>query len=69
MTKANIAPSKWAQRSDFIYLTINLPDVRNEVIDLTETHLNFKYVLLNLSGELCLANNAILIVNLIACMI
>lgn len=40
----NIAPVKWAQRSDSIYVTINLPDVTDEKIDLTNNSLKFRYV-------------------------
>ena len=32
---------KWAQRTDSLYLTINLPDVKDETIELTNTSLNF----------------------------
>ncbi|GKY98511.1 hypothetical protein MPSEU_000808200 [Mayamaea pseudoterrestris] len=39
---SNIAPIKWAQRSDSIYLTIALPDVTNETINLTEDALKFQ---------------------------
>lgn len=38
----NTAPVKWAQRSDSIYVTICLPDVTEEKIDLDAEHLNFK---------------------------
>jgi len=41
----NVAPVKWAQRSDSIYVTICLPDVTDEKIDLGEDSLDFKYVL------------------------
>jgi len=37
----NTAPCKWAQRSDTIYLTIALPDVKNSKIDLEESKLTF----------------------------
>ena len=37
----NQAPTKWAQRTDTLYLTISLADVKDEVIDVTETSLNF----------------------------
>lgn len=39
----NIAPVKWAQRTDSIYVTINLPDVTDEKIDLTNNSLKFRY--------------------------
>ena len=39
----NTAPVKWAQRSDSIYVTINLPDVKEEQIDLSSTALKFRY--------------------------
>lgn len=37
----NTAPVKWAQRSDSIYVTICLPDVTDEKIDLGTTELKF----------------------------
>lgn len=40
----NIAPVKWAQRSDSIYATICLPDVVEESIELDAEHLTFKCV-------------------------
>lgn len=40
----HIAPVKWAQRSDSIYVTICLPDVTEEKIDLDAEHLAFKCV-------------------------
>ncbi|KAL7562220.1 hypothetical protein ACA910_013474 [Epithemia clementina (nom. ined.)] len=42
MTAVNTAPIKWAQRSDSLYLTIALPDVKDETIQLTDTALVFK---------------------------
>ena len=39
---ANTAPIKYAQRSDSLYLTIALPDVKDEKITLTDTGLEFK---------------------------
>lgn len=39
---ANTAPIKWAQRSDSLYITINIPDVKDETINLTDTELHFK---------------------------
>jgi len=38
----NTAPIKWAQRSDSLYITIALADVKDETIDLTDTNLHFK---------------------------
>ena len=38
---SNIAPVKWAQRADSIYLTISLSDVSDPVIDLTSNKLTF----------------------------
>jgi prostaglandin-E synthase len=38
----NTAPIKWAQRSDSLYITIALPDVKDETIELTDTELQFK---------------------------
>jgi len=40
-TTVNTAPCKWAQRSDTIYLTIALPDVKEEKINLEESKLTF----------------------------
>jgi prostaglandin-E synthase len=37
----NTAPIKWAQRTDSIYLTISLPDVTEEKIDLKDNSLKF----------------------------
>jgi hypothetical protein len=37
----SIAPVKWAQRVDSLYVTITLPDVKDHKIDLTETKLVF----------------------------
>lgn len=34
--------SQWAQRSDSLYITIALADVKDETIDLTDTELHFK---------------------------
>jgi len=39
---SNTAPIKWAQRSDSLYITIALPDVKDESINLTDTELHFK---------------------------
>eukprot|EP00804_Cyclotella_cryptica_P029828 CCRYP_010748-RA/>CCRYP_010748-RA protein AED:0.29 eAED:0.29 QI:210/1/0.66/1/1/1/3/0/170 len=38
----NTAPIKWAQRSDSLYITIALPDVKDESINLQNTTLKFK---------------------------
>lgn len=38
---ANTAPIKWAQRSDSLYVTISLPDVKSESITLTDDKLVF----------------------------
>jgi hypothetical protein len=38
----NIAPVKWAQRSDSIYVTISLPDVTEEKVELGTDKLDFK---------------------------
>lgn len=38
----NTAPIKWAQRSDSVYLTIALPDVKDETINLSDEKLVFK---------------------------
>mmetsp|Transcript_10842 Transcript_10842/g.16177 ORF Transcript_10842/g.16177 Transcript_10842/m.16177 type:complete len:176 (+) Transcript_10842:35-562(+) len=37
-----LAPIKWAQRKDSLYLTIALPDVKNETLEVTEDTLKFK---------------------------
>jgi len=42
MPKANTAPIKWAQRSDSLYITIALADVKEESIDLADESLKFK---------------------------
>jgi prostaglandin-E synthase len=39
---SNTAPIKWAQRSDSLYITIALSDVKDETIDLTDSELHFK---------------------------
>eukprot|EP00814_Leptocylindrus_danicus_P011729 CAMPEP_0116028138 /NCGR_PEP_ID=MMETSP0321-20121206/15187_1 /TAXON_ID=163516 /ORGANISM="Leptocylindrus danicus var. danicus, Strain B650" /LENGTH=211 /DNA_ID=CAMNT_0003501909 /DNA_START=78 /DNA_END=713 /DNA_ORIENTATION=- len=41
MAQANTAPIKWAQRSDSLYITIALPDVKDENIQLEDGTLNF----------------------------
>ncbi|CAM9892615.1 unnamed protein product [Heterosigma akashiwo] len=38
---ANVAPVKWAERQDSLYLTIALADVTDHTINLTETTLEF----------------------------
>lgn len=35
------APVKWAQRKDSLYVTISLPDVKDEKIDVSPTNLTF----------------------------
>jgi hypothetical protein len=35
------APVKWAQRKDSLYVTISLPDVKDEKIDVSSTNLTF----------------------------
>jgi hypothetical protein len=41
LAKTNVAPVKWAQRKDSLYVTIDLPDVTGEDIKLTATKLVF----------------------------
>ena len=41
----NTAPVKWAQRADSIYLTLDLPDVKDEQLKLTKDMLSFRQVL------------------------
>lgn len=43
-TKVNTAPVKWAQRADSIYLTLDLPDVKDEQLKLTKDMLSFRQV-------------------------
>lgn len=38
----NTAPVKWAQRADSIYLTLDLPDVKDEQLKLTKDKLSFR---------------------------
>lgn len=38
----NTAPVKWAQRLDSIYLTLDLPDVKDEQLKLTKDMLSFR---------------------------
>lgn len=43
MAAHNLVPEVlWAQRAGEVYLTINLSDVQNEVVDLEEEKLHFK---------------------------
>lgn len=44
---ANLPSVSWAQRSDSLFVTINVADVKDAVIELTETHLKFSYVATN----------------------
>jgi len=39
--ESNIAPVKWAQRHDYVYLTISLADVKDEKIEMTSKSLTF----------------------------
>ncbi|KAI9916100.1 hypothetical protein PsorP6_007312 [Peronosclerospora sorghi] len=41
-TKALWAPVKWAQRKEALYVTIDLPDVKDEKVTLTSKNLTFK---------------------------
>lgn len=45
-TKALWAPVKWAQRKDAIYVTVDLPDVKDEKVTLSNKNLTFQCVLL-----------------------
>ena len=38
----NVAPVKWAQRKDSLFVTISLPDVTNHEIKVTDKQLTFK---------------------------
>lgn len=49
MSKALWAPVKWAQRKDSIYVTVDLPDVKDEQVKLTNTNLTFRCVSASLS--------------------
>lgn len=42
MSKVNTAPIKWAQRSDSLYVTIALADVKEASVDLADETLKFK---------------------------
>ncbi|KAL7694177.1 putative CS domain, HSP20-like chaperone [Plasmopara halstedii] len=41
-TKALWAPVKWAQRKDALYVTVDLPDVKDEKVSLNSKNLTFK---------------------------
>lgn len=41
---AHTPPVKWAQRKDSLFLTIDIPDVKDPTIELSATHLVFKCV-------------------------
>lgn len=41
MSAINVAPVKWAQRKDSLYVTIALADVTDHKIDLTDRKLTF----------------------------
>lgn len=41
MSKALWAPVKWAQRKDSLYVTVDLPDVKDEKVSLTDKSLTF----------------------------
>jgi hypothetical protein len=43
-TKALWAPVKWAQRKEALYVTVDLPDVKDEKVSLNNKNLTFKYV-------------------------
>ena len=36
------APVKWAQRKDSLYVTVDLPDVKDEKVKLTNQSLSFE---------------------------
>jgi cytosolic prostaglandin-E synthase len=38
----NTAPIKWAQREDFLYITVVVDEVTDESVTFTETSMNFK---------------------------
>jgi hypothetical protein len=42
ITMALLAPIKWAQRKDSLYVTIALSDVKNEKLELTKDKLVFR---------------------------
>ena len=44
MSGSNIAPVKWAQRKDSLYITISLADVTDHNIELTEKKIVFSGV-------------------------
>ena len=37
-----IAPTKWAQRTDTLYVTLAIADVKDETLNVTEKGVNFK---------------------------
>ena len=37
-----IAPTKWAQRTDTLYVTLAIADVKDEELKITEKSVNFK---------------------------
>lgn len=45
----NTAPVKWAQRADSIYLTLDLPDIKDEQLKLTKDTLSFRQAILVLA--------------------
>jgi hypothetical protein len=47
---ASTAPLLWAQRNDSLYLTINLSDVKDAKIELTDAKLVFRCVYRNISS-------------------
>lgn len=50
----NTAPVKWAQRADSIYLTLDLPDVKDEQLKLTKDMLSFRQVSISFSSAVLL---------------
>lgn len=41
MSGTKVAPVKWAQRKDYLYITISLSDVTDHSIDLSEKKIVF----------------------------
>ena len=41
-SETKTAPTKWAQRTDTLYVTLSIPDVKNETLDVTEKGISFK---------------------------
>lgn len=41
MSGSKVAPVKWAQRKEYLYITISLPDVTDHNIDLTDRKITF----------------------------